>query len=277
MSPATRQVDRIEVRRLFVDRPVVGIVEVGLGVALATAFRVWRADVASRRRRQWNHQAVGAVGVRVIDVTDDPFNRMLRNRCAVGPLVLVERHAQDIAVTMIAGWKVPPRAANDLPLGQRAAVAISEAAQGRVDMLDAAEPVGPMRLLLAQPGQAQAATLRIGHPHQQAARIVLQAENFAGGSLNLHQLALAVEAELAAVVPGPGVLVAAGTRADRYGATRRILVAGDHRVGQVAPEDDFADIGLDDFDAIAQNRQFRFLRQTPAAPDRAWQRARTGQ
>ena len=150
-------------------------------------------------------------------------------------------------------------------LRQWAAIAVGEAADRAVDGLQAAEVAA--RIALAGVMQAQAAPLRIGHGAQQALGVVLQGHELPAGRQDLHQLALGIEAEFAAIGPAPDVLLAAAGLHLGQVAVRRVPAGAQRRIVRVALEDDAGAVGLDDLERVAGDVQLRFIRQLPAAAD----------
>ena len=101
---------------------------------------------------------------------------------------------------------------------------------------------------------------------------MLQADELAVRRQDLHQLALAVEVQLAPVGPAPGVFLAAPGLADADRAISRIGAGAQAGVARIAVEDDAAAVGLHDLHGAAQYVQVGLVRQLPAAPDQVGRR-----
>ena len=153
-----------------------------------------------------------------------------------------------------------------------AAVLIRKDADRTADGGHAAKPVA--RRVRCSTGtlwilQAQLPSLRVGHLQQHTLRVALQADEFASGYGNLYQLAGIVEAQLAAIGPGPYIDVALTTVLDAQAAMRRIGCRAQAAVVGIAVEDDAGTVGLDDLQGITDCIQVGFIGQLPAAPEDA--------
>ena len=143
---------------------------------------------------------------------------------------------------------------------QDAAIPIAEHADRTGDRNHATERSGLRRRCTIRIMQPQLPPLRIGHLLKETLRVALQADEFASGRSDLHQLAVAIEAENPAVDPGPDVLVAATALDDLQAAVRRVGARAGARVLWIAIEDDPGAIGLDDLDRPADGVQVGFVR-----------------
>ena len=128
--------------------------------------------------------------------------------------------------------------------------------------------------------EGEAAPLRIGHLHQLAIEAAREAEEFAGGHADLHELAACIEVQRASVGPAPAIRRQVWADPDsgacRDRAAGGVCVTVVARPGRIGRKHKAGAVGLDDVQLRPRYIQIGLVRQPPAAPEQSERRIGAG-